>query len=79
MHLLPYMKCETICRPWIDDLRGKMTKAQKEELRSKQDDSIKMVNKYVDGSGTLRVWWPYMYTYKQIAVLKLNLRCLFHI
>ncbi len=59
--LLPCMKFVTICRPWIDDLWGKMTQAQKDELRYKRDDSIKMVNKYVDGSGTLRVWWPYVF------------------
>lgn len=46
-------------RPWIEDLQHKMTKAQKEELQCKQDASIKMVNKYVDASGAMRVSCPY--------------------
>ena len=45
-----------------------MTKAQKEDLKYKQDASIKMVNKYVDGSGAVRVSRPYIYIYICVCV-----------
>ena len=57
-----------ICRLWIEDLQNKMTKAQKEDLKYKQDASIKMVNKYVDGSGAVRVSRPYIYIYMCVCV-----------
>ena len=45
-------------RKWVLDLRDKMTKNQKDELRYKSDESIRMVNKYVDADGVTRVCWP---------------------
>ena len=35
-----------------------MTKNQKDELRYKSDESIRIVNKYVDADGVTRVCWP---------------------
>ena len=35
-----------------------MTKHDKDALRCKTDESIQMVNKYVDADGVTRVWWP---------------------
>ena len=45
-------------RKWVSDLRDKMTKNHKDELRYKSDESIRMVNKYVDANGVTRVCWP---------------------
>jgi hypothetical protein len=37
-----------------------MSKSQKDDLKSKAGDDVKMVNRYTDGAGCVRVSGPYL-------------------